>query len=131
MATALAAEPALASIVVSQTFPGERSEYGDAMESVLREVANFAEPGAGPRPLTIPDERKDPDRLLEAIGVFIDLGSASAPPSTTLSTPSGGGGIAILSAVTHLEPPSLETSLPCDPAIILTAGPPLELLRPE
>jgi len=130
LAMALAAAPAPAAIVVSQTFAHEAWELGDVIDSVLSEITDFATPGAGALPLEIPDEREERQRLLETPDIFfVDAGSACQPPPT--SPPTGGsGGAAILNAVSQLEPSSLRTSLPCDPAIILPTGPLLEILRP-
>lgn len=130
LAIVLVAEPSAAAIVVPQPFGAEGLACGDAMESLLSDIADLGAASAGAPPLVIPVEQEDDCYRPELPGIFANAGAACEPPSTSLSPGSGGSGAAILNAADPLEPSSLESALAGDPPIVLPAGPPFELLRP-
>ncbi len=131
LAIVLVAEPSAAAIVVPQSFDAEGPAYGEAMESLWSDMADLGAACAGAPPLVvIPIEQEEEYDRPELPGIFANAGAACEPPSTSLSTGSGGSGAAILNAADPLEPSSLESALAGDPPIVLPAGPPFELLRP-
>ena len=127
---AMAAQQALAVIIVPRTFSADPNAYREAFDSRPTEFANLGDTSAGPVSPASPDDRHDRSPHWNLGSLLADSPATCNPVSTSSTNGSGGSAAAILNEVAHLEPSLLETSLPRDSAIILAAGPPFEILRP-
>ncbi len=127
LAAALVADEARAGIVAIDS-PASPDRGGDAiLQSSFDDL--FSAGASASRPL-LPgsDDREDPTPRVEPRTP--DGGGLSCDPASISPTGSSSVAAAIPSHSAHLSDASLETTLPREATVMLTTGPPFELLRP-